>query len=221
MTYAPSPSPARTHPIGCCSGFVVLAGIAVCLWLTSVTGFGNAFWHNASLLSIPVPSQFSLVLARLKPSPAESSFAILGKPSVSAAFINQVLAQAHSPAAGTGQRLYDLSLSSGIDDVYPLAFFQHESVFGTTGIAQVTRSLGNIRCSQGYVCMQGFRAYPTWQAGYADWYHLIRTLYVDQWHLLTIAQIVPVYAPKVDHNDPAAYISAIENDVTRWRGGQL
>ena len=34
MTYSPSPSPARTHPIGCCSGFVVLAGIAVCLWLT-------------------------------------------------------------------------------------------------------------------------------------------------------------------------------------------
>src|SRR5450755_4465243 len=159
MTYSPSPSPARTHPIGCCSGFVVLTGIAVCLWLTSVTGFDNAFWRNASLLSIPVPSQFSLVLARLKPGPAESSFAILGKPSVSAAFINQVLAQAHSPAAGTGQRLYELSLTSGIDDVYPLAFFHHESAFGTTGIAQVTRTLGNIRCSPGYTCLQGFRTY--------------------------------------------------------------
>lgn len=146
---------------------------------------------------------------------------MIGKPSLNASFVNRVLAQAHSPAAGTGQTLYALSVTSGIDDAYALAFFQHESNFGTTGIARVTHSLGNIRCSPGYVCQNGYRSYATWQAGYADWYTLIRTLYIEQWHLSTVAQIVPVYAPASDGNDVTAYITAIEHDVTTWRAGNV
>ena len=38
--------------------------------------------------------------------------------------------------AGTGQALYDLSVQSQIDDAFALAFFQHESAFGTTGMAR-------------------------------------------------------------------------------------
>jgi hypothetical protein len=57
------------------------------------------------------------------PAPAVLTSQVLGRPSLSASFVNRVLGAYHSPAAGTGQALYDLSLSSGIADEYALAFF--------------------------------------------------------------------------------------------------
>jgi hypothetical protein len=142
---------------------------------------------------------------------------IEGRPSLSAAFVDKVLAVAHSKAAGTGQALYDLSKKYGIDDAYALAFFQHESTFGTGGVARATLSLGNIRCTPGYQCIEGYRAYSSWVQGYVDWYRLIRTLYISQWHLSTVEQIVPKYAPSSDHNDVAGYIAAVEKAVSTWR----
>lgn len=138
-------------------------------------------------------------------------------PTISATFIDQVLAAAHSPAQGTGQVMYDLGLRYGIDPAYALAFFHIESSYGTTGIARFTHSLGNIRCSAGYACRSDFRSYPSWEAGYEDWYHLVRTLYIGQWHLTTVEQIVPVYAP-ASENDVRAYIASVEQDVATWRG---
>jgi hypothetical protein len=142
-------------------------------------------------------------------------------PTLAAGFVNQILAVAHSPARGTGQALYDLSLQSGIDDAYALAFFQQESQFGTTGMARLTHALGNIRCSAGYQCTSGYRAYSSWVAGEADWYQLIRTLYINTWHLTTVEHIVPVYAPSSDGNDVAAYIAAVEQAVARWQHGEV
>jgi hypothetical protein len=152
--------------------------------------------------------------------PASSS-SMVGSPSLSAAFVNRVLTAYRSPASGTGQALYELSQQYDIDDAYALAFFLHESAFGTTGVARLTRSLGNIRCSDGYVCIDGFRAYASWIAGYQDWYHLIRSLYIDQWHLTTLQQIVLVYAPAADHNNVAGYIAAVLAAVTTWRAGRV
>src|SRR4051812_23842988 len=79
-----------------------------------------------------------------------------GKPTLSAAFVDKVLSASNSKAVGTGQALYNLSMKYGIDDAYALAFFGHESVYGTTGVARATLSLGNIRCSDGYQCIEGF-----------------------------------------------------------------
>jgi hypothetical protein len=143
---------------------------------------------------------------------------IEGKPTLSAAFIDKVLSGANSKAAGTGQALYDLSVKYGIDDAYALAFFQHESTFGTGGVARATLSLGNIRCSEGYTCIEGYRAYSSWVQGYVDWYRLIRGLYISQWHLSTVEQIVPKYAPSSE-NDVAGYIAAVERAVSTWRSG--
>jgi hypothetical protein len=165
--------------------------------------------HSASLNS---------ALSRIEQSVQHSN--VEGKPSLSAAFVDKVLAAAGSRAAGTGQALYDLSAKYGIDDAYALAFFQHESVYGTTGVARATLSLGNIRCSEGYQCIEGFRAYSSWIAGYEDWYKLIRNLYISQWGLRTVEQIVPKYAPSSDHNDVSGYITAVEKAVSTWRSGQ-
>src|SRR2546425_6095103 len=100
-------------------------------------------------------------------------YTLVGKPSISAEFINRVLAWYDSPAAGKGQALYDDGVKYGIDPVYALAFFMHESRFGRTGVATVTHSLGNIRATAGHARYQGYRMYRTWEEGFEDWYRLI------------------------------------------------
>src|SRR5437773_10728143 len=77
-----------------------------------------------------------IVWSPASPSQNEQSYAVLGPPSVSAAFINRVLALYHSPAAGLGKALYDDGVSTGIEPMYALVFFMHESSFGTTAQAR-------------------------------------------------------------------------------------
>lgn len=156
-----------------------------------------------------------------QPAVASAGAQITGKPTISANFINQVLAANHSPAIATGEALYNDGLQYGINPAYALAFFKHESSFGTTGVARATLSLGNIKCTAGYACIEGFRAYSSWPAGYADWFAMMRNLYINQWHLTTLQQIVPVYAPANDGNSPQNYISSVLNDVARWEGGKI
>jgi hypothetical protein len=150
-----------------------------------------------------------------------SSYSVLGPPTVSATFINQVLANYRSPAAGKGQALFDDGVRYGVDPVFALAFFMHESSFGTTGVARFTLSLGNLRCIPIYSCIDGFSAFPTWEAGFNAWYSLIRDVYVASWHLSTVEQIIPTYAPSSDHNNVAGYINAVERAVDAWRSGQI
>lgn len=152
-------------------------------------------------------------------------YSVLGKPTISAAFINQVLASYHSPAAGLGQDLYDRGVKYGIDPVYPLAFFMHESLFGTTGEARVTLSLGNERCIPDRPCIDqdrgGYAKMNSWQDGFEHWYQLIRNLYVAQWGRVTVDQIIPKYAPNSDGNNEAQYIATLKHEVDTWRAGIL
>ena len=151
----------------------------------------------------------------------DTSYNVNGSPTISADFINQVLDFYSSPASGKGQSLYALGVQYDVDPVYALAFFMHESSFGSTGVARVTRSLGNIRATPGYQSYDGYRKYATWEAGFADWYKLIKKQYVQQWKLSTIDQIIPVYAPSSDHNDVDAYIQSVKSAVDSWRLGQV
>ena len=159
-------------------------------------------------------------------------YSVLGKPSISADFINRILAANNSPAAGKGQNLYDLGVKYGIDPAFALAFFQHESSFGKAGEASSTLSLGNLRCipdascvnQSGQQCQAGqscYASFPTWEAGFEAWYKLIRNLYVAVWGLTTVDQIIPKYAPNADHNDEAGYIAALKHELDVWHAGQL
>jgi Mannosyl-glycoprotein endo-beta-N-acetylglucosaminidase len=159
-----------------------------------------------------------------------TTFAVQGRPTVSAQFINTVLCTPStadtpvvSPACGTGQALYDDGVQAGIDPVYALAFFLHESTFGRYGVARTSLALGNIRCTPGYACYQGYRAYTSYAEGYADWYKLI-TAYIegriDGCPCTTVAQIVKVYAP-TSENDTPGYIRAVTRAVTIWREGKV
>lgn len=146
---------------------------------------------------------------------------VLGQPSVSATLINRVLVTYHSPAAGKGQALYRDGIMYGIDPVFALAFFLHESTFGTAGVARVTRSLGNIRCTPGFPsCYQGYRAYASWERGFLAWYRLIRYVYVASWGLTTVDRILPVYAPTRENNG-RAFITVVKHAVATWRRGQV
>ncbi len=149
-------------------------------------------------------------------SSTSHSYAVMGRPTITAARINQVLCGAGSPACGTGTALYSLGVKYGIDPAFALAFFNEESTYGKYGIASVNRGLGNIRCTPGYWCLNGFRAYHTWAAGYQDWYALIRYQYVNVWHLMTVPQIVQRYAPSSENNS-ALYIHNVEHFVSAWR----
>lgn len=151
----------------------------------------------------------------------DTRYEVQGPPSVSVDVLNQVLDFYHSPAHGKGQALYDLGVKYGIDPVYALAFFMHESSFGTTGVAQVTLSLGNIRETPGYEDYNGYRKYSSWEEGFEDWYKLIKIQYVQIWKLSTVDQIIPVYAPSSDDNDVTAYIQAVKDAVTIWRSGGI
>src|SRR5947209_2639977 len=154
----------------------------------------------------------------------EPSSSVLGPPSISAAFIDRVLAAYHSPAAGLGQALSDDGVSAGIDPVYALAFFMHESSFGTTGEARKTLALGNERCIPDRPCVDldrgGYAQMQSWEDGFAHWYTLILSLYIKEWHRVTIEQIIPKYAPGSDGNDETAYVAAIEHAVDTWRRGE-
>ena len=167
--------------------------------------------------SAPAASQQPQPAVAAQPA-ASGPYSIVGAPSISVAQIEAVLQQYGSPAAGLGQHLYDLGVQYGIDPAYALAFFVHESGCGTKGVARTTHSLGNIRWTEGWENFEGYRLYPTWEAGMEDWYKLVTDLYINQWGLRTVDAIIPVYAPSGDGNNPAGYIASVESMVDSWRG---
>ncbi len=146
---------------------------------------------------------------------------VTGRPTVTASFINHILTLAHSPAQGIGTVMYQQGVKYGIDPVYILAFFHHESSFGLAGMARSTHSIGNIRCTYGYRCdpTGGYRSYPSYAVGVTDWYQLIASVYIPN-GLNTVEKIIPVYAPTKDHNNEAAYIASVNADVALWREGK-
>src|SRR5437660_4578047 len=170
--------------------------------------------------------QTSQPLAPKVPLPSHvGPYSVLGKPTITVDLIDQVLASYHSPAAGKGQKLYDLGVKYGIDPVFALAFFMHESLFGTTGEARATLSLGNLRCIPTRPCIDqnrgGYAQMLSWEDGFEQWYKLIRNLYVAQWGRVTVDQIIPKYAPNSDGNNEAAYIATLKYEVDTWRAGNL
>ncbi len=168
---------------------------------------------------------------------AGTGYSLVGSPTVSADFINRVLVRYHSPAVGEGQAIYNDGVKYSIDPVFALAFFMHESSFGTTGEARASLSIGNLRCvGAGYedlhpTCQDNFAWFSSWDDGIEAWYRLIKNGYVqgginafigrNACPCVTVAQIIPVYAPRSDHNDEAAYIAAVEQEVDTLRSGEV
>lgn len=169
----------------------------------------------------PRPAEAAANTPKSAPAASQDTsrkYELLGPPSISVKQVESVLQEYSSPAVGHGQSLFDLGVRYGIDPAYALAFFVHESGCGTRGVARFSHSLGNIRWTPGFDNYEGYRSYPSWEAGMEDWYVLITDLYIGGWNLRTVDEIVPVYAPYGDNNNPPAYISAVKSMVDSWRG---
>jgi hypothetical protein len=165
----------------------------------------------------------SWIMKKWNDTPGQQSIApasgtsVVGGPSLSAAKIDQILTNAGSPAAGSGQDLYNLGVQYNIDPAFALAVFHHESNYGKYGEAANSLSLGNLRCISGAACVNGYAWFNSWQDGYSAFYKLIAgPMYVGS-GLTTPAAIIPKYAPSGDNNDPSGYIAAVQADVQIWR----
>ena len=167
------------------------------------------------------------IAATLGGAPAPGDYAVAGPPRIAPAVFHAVLTNADSPAiVDGGVRLYELILTYGLDPAAALAFFGHESRFGTKGRATANRGWGNVK-RLALACVptsrrliepddKDFARYASWADGLHDWCAYIRCRYIAR-GLITVAQIVPVYAPRSDGNVPTAYIAAVCRDVATWQ----
>lgn len=152
-----------------------------------------------------------------------SKYRVTQAPTISPQYINKVLRDAGSPAAGQGQLLWDLGKQYGIDPAYALATYHHESGYGTQGEARATLSLSNMRCIQGYECVDqdrgGYTKFPNFRESFKAFYALIdSTMYVKAFPSRMVpGTIIPRYAPTQDNNDETAYINSLQADMDRFR----
>lgn len=139
-------------------------------------------------------------------------------PRISRQYFKQILLNARSNAVLSSNELYDACVAKGIDPTVALAFFWHESTYGTAGVGKTHLNWGNLRSGKRQLgTTGGFAVYRTWLDGLQDWLDLITTRYIAR-GLDTVEKIVPVYAPSSDGNAPLAYIKKIVTVVNAWSG---
>jgi len=169
--------------------------------------------------NVGIPSAANLLSTNQAPPSGNS---VVGSPTISADFINQVLSKYGSPAAGTGADLYSLGQQYNIDPAFALAVFWNESNFGKAGEAAVTRSLGNLRPVPDEAFERdGYAVFYTWSDGYRAFYKLISGPLYVQGGLTTPEAIMPRYAPSGDNNNPSHYTNVVESAMSIWRAGEV
>jgi len=206
---------------------LVLVSAGMFQRVNTVNMFGSGQTYNIQVGGSQAQDWQKATPAPIQPTIKHSTgpYAVIGKPTITAGFINKVLATYHSPAAGKGQALYDLGVQYDIDPAFALAFFMHESSFGRLGEANTTLSLGNLRCIPDHACVDqdrgGYAQMASWEDGFKAWYSLIHNLYVVQSGRDTVDKIIPMYAPTADHNDEQAYINSLKHAIDTWRSGVI
>lgn len=202
---------------------LLLAYLALCVFYpatasayTATIDTVYASLVRSSAIQTPIAQTSQALTHPVQAAHPSGPYSVIGKPTISAQFIDRVLCGARSPACGKGQALYNYGVQYGIDPAYALAFFKHESTYGKYGVARTNKGIGNIRCTPGYACLYGYRAYASWEAGYEDWYALI-AWYINSLHKSTVDQIIPTYAPETDNNDVPGYTRDVEQTVSAWR----
>jgi hypothetical protein len=139
-------------------------------------------------------------------------------PRISAAQFARVLTRAHSPAAPDAAALYPIPIERGLDPAVALAFFGHESTYGTAGVAVRSRNWGNLRRgARATYHADGFAYYADWRSSLADWTDRIADTYIRDWQLTTVRAVLERYAPSSDGNAPARYAAAVADLVAHWQ----
>jgi hypothetical protein len=107
--------------------------------------------------------------------------------------------------------------------------FGHESGYGRLGICATydTKSPGNVRTSSTHkgetiqTPRGEFQRFPTWVLGWNDMaYRLVSPDYpYVQQNATTLEQIIPLFAPSSDSNDPESYIADVLYRMNRYDMG--
>ena len=199
----------------------IMAGAALLIWMM-MPDRGRTVISTAPGLSATF-SPLGGVQVAAALAAAEVGLNVLGPPTISVEQIERVLAEYNSPAVGHGQEIYDLGVQYGINPAIALAFFVMESSAGSNpnwagwkAPGATTHNIGNIECTPGFRCHGRWREYDSWADGIADWYRLIRDLYVLGWGRTTVEQIIPAYAPSHE-NDVEAFTNVIRALVRQWQ----
>jgi hypothetical protein len=195
---------------------VVVVGLLLVWWLISALHQGSdVISRGQDAIKHVLPHQS----APLRTTPISTApLQVAGKPSLDVTRVNDILDAYNSPLKGQGKAIIALSTRYKVDDAIALAFFVMESRAGTQGEAVVTRSFGNLRPMPNAPAVDGYRQYDSWLEGATEWFQVMRALYLDTMKLDTVEEIVPVYAPATDNNQPPVMIAGIHQLVTCWRG---
>ncbi|MEM4342808.1 MAG: N-acetylmuramoyl-L-alanine amidase [Candidatus Caldarchaeum sp.] len=149
-------------------------------------------------------------------------------PSIDEATFVRLLREGNSPAAPEGKESYAAVAALGVDPLFALATFWHESRFGTAGIVREydLKNPGATRSSRtgvgSPVAVPGrgqFWRYPSWTEGFRDLaYRLVDPTFVyAKRGATTVEAIIPLWAPASDGNRPEAYIRAVYSFMGRRR----
>lgn len=214
----------------------IVTGDAVALGPERITGYDDPRTPEPARQSYGwvhalAPVQGYIALAWLEELPDDAphppvtpqTLTIRHTPRITLERFRSILTGAGSPAAPEADALWAACLARDCDPAVAMAFFRHESTYGTAGVARATKNWGNLRRSpgkRGVVRDTGrgpFAFYPTWTAGLMDWCDLLRGPIYEGDGLVTVAQVLPRYAPSSDGNAPARYAQAVCDAVNGWQ----
>lgn len=151
-----------------------------------------------------------------------NDYPLVGPPTIDLRTFQAILTAAHSPAAGEAPGIYTAALRYGVDPAVLLAIAQHESSFGSAGIAVGRHNLFGSRYYAGTAAFGatnrgGWAAFPSYSASAAYTASLLASKsYAGAGY--TARTFPERYAPSSDGNNPKSYGTAIVNAVNRWRG---
>lgn len=152
----------------------------------------------------------------LQPNPSGQ---FIAPPSLSEGVIRSQLMMYHSPLVSQtfgrtmdgAAYIYREGIALGIDPGILMAFFWHESHYGTQGIANQTDSVGNLRPLPDQPELDGYRYYRSWAQGVDSMYSLLLQ-YADN-GAGDVALAVPVWAPPSDNNNDVLYIQDVLSHI--------
>lgn len=178
-------------------------------------------WSPKMLPATPAQAQSYI------PTVVDGTYNVRVAPTISEARAEQVLCTGH-PGMFDSQTcqqfaddLYSLGVQYTIDPSFALAVFKHESNFGETGEARLSKSIGNVECIKRagwnagitFWCTRNFTDTSTWHDGAVLYYRLLNgSLYQGK---NTVQEIIKTASPPPDNNTPA-YVAAVEHDMQTW-----
>jgi len=146
-----------------------------------------------------------------------------GKPSISASTINRILAK--TPIAGRGKLIFQMAQKYNVDPAFALGFWRQESEFCSRGLGRKNNNPGNIkvvkisRDKKGNVKKRiEFGKFESIEQGIEAWFKLIaRDKNYYRGERYTLEEIVRVYAPRADKNNPETYIANVMEAVKKYK----